>query len=311
MENFGYYLKNLRQGRNLTLGQVAQRSGISKATISRWETGVHVPRALELVEVMDALQLTDQERTACLRLLEVPRALHLERQGTSDLRLSLGDVLYALRQRSGMTQEELARRVGVSRSLCRKWEMGDSRPSDDQLHAVGFALGVPVDQVALLTAQTLSEEPLERSREALLQRYNETDLWSVESNAELSLLLLTLLAGFKSLLRHGRADAGDVALILASMATEARMRYGDKARERTLFQRAHRMALLARIPLQPRTGRMVRCLLPSPAGTAPVSEQSGIEKALAWRPDSRIKQARHISFHSLPAPYRGITPHVP
>lgn len=283
MESFGQYFKQLRQARALTLGQTAQRSGVSKATLSRWEASIHLPRAVELADVMDALQLTEQERNHCLRLLEMPRAMRLERLGGSGLRLALGDVLYALRQRVGKGQEEVARAVGVSRSLYRKWENSDSKPSDAQLHMLGFALGVSVEEVATLTRQALAEAPLERNREALLRRYDETDLWGVERNADSSLFLITLLAGFQSLLRQARADAGDVALILASMATEARMRYGDRVREHTLYRQAHTIALQAREPLHQRTARMVRWLLAGPAGTAPVPERDAVERALAWR----------------------------
>lgn len=131
MATFSSFLRTLRQERRLTLGQLALRAGVNKATLSRWESGTYQPRIPELLLVLDALKATPTMRTQCLQLLEVPRAIIAERgkgntQGST--RLSLGDFLYGLRQRSGKPQEEAARAVGVSRSLYGQWESDTSRP---------------------------------------------------------------------------------------------------------------------------------------------------------------------------------------
>lgn len=284
MSSFGEYLHRLRQRRRLTLGQIALQSGVSKATLSRWEKGIHLPRRSELVGVLDALNLSSQERVAALRLLEVPRAIHLERESAADLHLSLGDVLYALRQRSGKTQEEAAHAVNVSRSLYRQWENDDSRPSDAQLHSLGFALGASVEETVQLTTRILTQVPVERNREALLAHYDQTDLCGIESSAAVSLFLLTLLAGFKNLLRQDRADFGDLGLILAAQGSEAYYRYDDRYRAHLLYRQAYSMALHAQLPLHAHLARAVRALLPPGAGTALKPERNAIEKALAWRP---------------------------
>ena len=46
--------------------------------------------------------------------------------------------LYDLRKRSGLSQEELANLVGVTRQAVQKWEAGTSRPDMDNLTAQRF-----------------------------------------------------------------------------------------------------------------------------------------------------------------------------
>ena len=50
-----------------------------------------------------------------------------------------------IRIEQGISQEELAERVNVSRQTISKWENGLVCPTGDNLHQLGKALGVPVD----------------------------------------------------------------------------------------------------------------------------------------------------------------------
>ena len=49
----------------------------------------------------------------------------------------LNERIHDLRERSGMTQTDLAIRLGVTRSCVNAWEMGVSRPSLDNLKTLG------------------------------------------------------------------------------------------------------------------------------------------------------------------------------
>ena len=49
---------------------------------------------------------------------------------------SLYERIHDLRERSGMTQTDLAMRMGVTRSGVNAWEMGVSKPSLDNLLAL-------------------------------------------------------------------------------------------------------------------------------------------------------------------------------
>lgn len=53
-------------------------------------------------------------------------------------------ILYC-RKRSGMSQEELAEKVGVSRQAVSKWELGDAVPELDKLVALARVFGVTTD----------------------------------------------------------------------------------------------------------------------------------------------------------------------
>ena len=77
----GEILKAARQRRGLSLGALALKSGVSKASLSRWEAGKSVPYIRELNRVMESLELSDSERRQCGQALEVPRALELAQAG--------------------------------------------------------------------------------------------------------------------------------------------------------------------------------------------------------------------------------------
>lgn len=66
------------------------------------------------------------------------------------------DRLYELRKGRGLSQEELADIVGVSRQAVQKWEAGTSRPDMDNLTALARYFGVSLDQ--LVTGAEPQEE---------------------------------------------------------------------------------------------------------------------------------------------------------
>lgn len=55
---------------------------------------------------------------------------------------SLGERLHRLRKLRGLTQGELAARLGVSKPTVWAWEQGRARPIEDRLEAIAAALGV-------------------------------------------------------------------------------------------------------------------------------------------------------------------------
>lgn len=56
--------------------------------------------------------------------------------------------LYKLRKKAGLSQEDLADLVGVSRQAVQKWESGSSRPDLDNLMALAEYFQVPLDYLA-------------------------------------------------------------------------------------------------------------------------------------------------------------------
>lgn len=69
--------------------------------------------------------------------------------------MELGEKLQQLRKNRGMTQEELAEALFVSRTAISKWESGRGYPSIDSLKALSSFFSVPVDD--LLSAEKLMD----------------------------------------------------------------------------------------------------------------------------------------------------------
>ena len=67
--------------------------------------------------------------------------------------MDFGEKLKALRTERGLTQEQLAARLYVSRTAVSKWETGGGSPNLDSLHAVARLFDVSVDD--LLSADDL------------------------------------------------------------------------------------------------------------------------------------------------------------
>lgn len=57
--------------------------------------------------------------------------------------------LYNLRKQKGLSQEELANRLNVSRQTISKWEIGDSTPDMEKLAAISELFEVSLDELVL------------------------------------------------------------------------------------------------------------------------------------------------------------------
>ena len=61
--------------------------------------------------------------------------------------MELLEKLQALRRQRGCTQEELSRRLYVSRTAVSKWESGRGIPGIDSLKAISQVFGVSIDSL--------------------------------------------------------------------------------------------------------------------------------------------------------------------
>ena len=59
--------------------------------------------------------------------------------------IEFGERIYNLRKKSGLSQEEFADRLGVSRQAVSKWETGQSVPDSEKAAAIGAFFGVSLD----------------------------------------------------------------------------------------------------------------------------------------------------------------------
>lgn len=61
--------------------------------------------------------------------------------------MTLSEKLYTLRKSKGLSQEQLAQELGVSRQAISKWETGQSTPESDKLVAISACFQVTLDSL--------------------------------------------------------------------------------------------------------------------------------------------------------------------
>ncbi len=63
--------------------------------------------------------------------------------------MEFNNKLYALRKQKGLSQEELAHRLNVSRQTVSKWEVGESSPDMEKLVAISELFDISLDELVL------------------------------------------------------------------------------------------------------------------------------------------------------------------
>lgn len=63
--------------------------------------------------------------------------------------MEFNNKLYELRKKKGLSQEELANRLNVSRQTISKWEVGDSTPDMEKLAAISELFQVSLEELVL------------------------------------------------------------------------------------------------------------------------------------------------------------------
>ena len=113
----------------------------------------------------------------------------IERVGDKGVRMELHEKLQEWRNQKGLTQEELARCLYVSRTAVSKWESGRGYPSIDSLKAIALFFDVTVDGL-LSSGEVLSiAEADKRQRDRRLREL-------VFSLSDLCMAMLLLLPFF-------------------------------------------------------------------------------------------------------------------
>ncbi len=78
--------------------------------------------------------------------------------------MTTGQKIQTLRKRQGMTQEQLAQRLGVSRQAVSRWELDEVLPETANLLPLSRALGVSVDSLLDPAAEAAQPAPLRQRR---------------------------------------------------------------------------------------------------------------------------------------------------
>ena len=137
----GAEIRALRVLRGLAVAEAARRASVSRVSLHRWEAGEQEPGGESLGRLLDALGADPRERA---RIVAEADARHA-RPGiaASPLGPSVhpGQVMRALREARGLTQDALAVHAGVSRQAVAKWEAGHAMPGGEALARATAALG--------------------------------------------------------------------------------------------------------------------------------------------------------------------------
>jgi transcriptional regulator with XRE-family HTH domain len=83
--------------------------------------------------------------------------------------MEFNNKLYDLRKKKGLSQEELASRLNVSRQTVSKWEVGDSTPDMEKLIAISDLFDISLDELIL----DKTPEPAPKSQSARPGVYTE------------------------------------------------------------------------------------------------------------------------------------------
>ena len=87
--------------------------------------------------------------------------------------MSLGEKILRLRKLSGMSQEELASQITVSRQAISKWELGESVPDTDNVVQICKLFNVSADYLLNDDIETDTDVPVvQENSEKLKKKYN-------------------------------------------------------------------------------------------------------------------------------------------
>jgi transcriptional regulator with XRE-family HTH domain len=179
-EHLGTLLWEMRTGRGLSLGQLAKQAGISKAALSRWEAGTRQPRVPELDAVLAAMGASAAQHARAFACIAAPRALRRLNAPAQQIAgmgapPSAGDLLRAMRLRGGLSQEQIAVRIGVRQHTVARWELGERLPSSEEMQVLCFALDAREEELIALTTGRFSEQsaPIAADADAVQQEVDE------------------------------------------------------------------------------------------------------------------------------------------
>lgn len=92
--------------------------------------------------------------------------------------MKLGNSLFHARKRCGMSQEEVAEKLGVSRQTISKWETDETLPDIRQAKRMAVLYGVSLDDLITFDADVQEiQQIIERTDEAVEEKIDWTSAW--------------------------------------------------------------------------------------------------------------------------------------
>ena len=93
--------------------------------------------------------------------------------------MGLGSSIFEARKKSGLSQEEVAGRLGVSRQTISKWELDETLPDIRQAKQLSGLYKVTLDELVDFDLDVKEiEEAIRRTSEEAQKKINWTDMWA-------------------------------------------------------------------------------------------------------------------------------------
>ncbi len=93
--------------------------------------------------------------------------------------MSLGNHLFHARKKRGLSQEEVAEKLGISRQTVSKWETDETLPDIRQSKRLAVLYGLTLDELVEFDIDVKEiQEAIERTSEAVSEKIDWTKVWS-------------------------------------------------------------------------------------------------------------------------------------
>lgn len=93
--------------------------------------------------------------------------------------MNLGDNLFKARRKKGLSQEDMAEKLGISRQTVSKWETGETLPDIRQAKRLAMLYGLSLDELIDLDSDVQEiQAMIEKTSEAVTARIDWTKAWS-------------------------------------------------------------------------------------------------------------------------------------
>lgn len=93
--------------------------------------------------------------------------------------MSLGNSLFNVRKKKGLSQEDVAEKLGVSRQTISKWELDETLPDIHQSKRLANLYGLSLDELVEFDIQVEEiQEAIERTSEKVTEKIDWTKAWS-------------------------------------------------------------------------------------------------------------------------------------
>lgn len=133
----GEKIKRMRTEKKMTQKQLADRMGVTSSHVWQYENDlINKPSSKQIKKFADALDISVNE------LLSDEEGNKIK--STSGT-MTVGERIREIRQQAGLTQSELANRMGVTPSHIGQYERGLRKPSNEKIKKFADALNIPFE----------------------------------------------------------------------------------------------------------------------------------------------------------------------